>query len=91
MRVQWARKGLSDLVRLHEFLSPVNPQAAAKVVQALVRAANRLEAHPRIGTRLDQFEPRELRRLIVSQYELRYEIRDSTVFVLRLWHTREKR
>ena len=91
MRVQWTHKGLSDLVRLHEFLSPVNPRAAAKAIQTLTGAAARLAAHPRIGTRLDQFDPREVRRLIVGQYEVRYEIQDSMVFVLRLWHTREDR
>ena len=91
MKVQWTNKGLSDLVRLHEFLSPVNPRAAAKVVQTLTRAVGKLETHPRLGAGLDQFELREVRRLIVGHYEIRYEIQDSTVFVLRLWHTREGR
>ena len=37
------------------------------------------------------FEPREVRRLLVGRYEIRYEIQDSTVYILRLWHTREER
>ena len=41
---------------------------------------------------LGGFEPREMRRLIVGQYELRYDvIEDVTVVILRLWHTREDR
>lgn len=36
-------------------------------------------------------EAREVRRILVGEYELRYEIRDSIVYVLRLWHTREDR
>ena len=91
MIVQWTDKGLSDLVRLYDFLSPVNPKAAADVVKTLTSAAGRLETHPRIGERLEQFEPRDVRRLIVGHYELRYEIQESTAFVLRLWHTRESR
>jgi hypothetical protein len=29
--------------------------------------------------------------LVVGQYELRYEIAEDTIFILRLWHTREDR
>lgn len=35
--------------------------------------------------------PREVRRIIVGNYELRYEIADATIFILRLWHCRENR
>jgi plasmid stabilization system protein ParE len=91
MNIKWTSKANSDLVRLHEFLAPVNPQAAAKVVRALVAAAARLIEHPRIGEKLEHYGPREVRRLIVGDYELRYEINGSTVYILRLWHTRERR
>jgi plasmid stabilization system protein ParE len=91
MNLQWTTKGLSDLVRLHEFLSPINPRAAARTVQSLTRAAGQLLRHPRLGVRLEHYAPREVRRLLVGQYELRYEIRGETIYMLRLWHTREDR
>lgn len=87
----WTGKARSDLVRLHEFLAPVNPRAAAEVVQSLAAAPNRLREHPRLGERLEEFSPREVRRIRVGRYELRYEIQGSTLYVLRLWHTREDR
>ena len=58
---------------------------------ALATAPSGLLANPRIGERLDEFEPREVRRILVGHYEMRYEIQDSTIYVLRLWHTRENR
>ena len=91
MELKWTSKGLSDLVRLHEFLSPVSPKAAAQTVQSLSAAPARLLENPRIGERLQEFEPREVRRLLVGHYELRYELQGSTVYILRLWHTREDR
>jgi len=91
MKVQWTNKALSDLTRLHEFLAPVNPRAAANVVQALAAAARRLPEHPRMGEKLEEFEPREIRRILVGNYEMRYEIEQSTIYVVRLWHTRENR
>jgi len=89
--VKWTSKALSDLHRLFEFLAPVNRQAAARTVLSLTAAPMRIISQPRIGERLDEFEPREVRRLLVGRYELRYEIQDSIIYVLRLWHTREDR
>jgi plasmid stabilization system protein ParE len=91
MKIQWTAKASSDLVRLHGHLSPVAPDAAARVVQQLAHAPNRLLDYPRIGEKLAAYEPREIRRIIVGDYELRYEIAAGTIFILRLWHCRENR
>jgi len=79
------------VVRLYEFLANVNDPAAARVVKLLVAAPVALVTNPRIGERLDEFEPREVRRLLVGQYEMRYEIVESTIYIMRVWHTREER
>jgi plasmid stabilization system protein ParE len=76
---------------LHEFLHAVNPSAAARVVQRLSDGPDVLELQPRLGTRLTAFEPREVRYLLVGDYEMRYEVTDNDVWILRIWHTRELR
>ncbi len=91
MKLKWTSKALSDLARLYEFLAPVNKSAAARTVQALTAAPTSLLGNPRIGEQLFEFEQREVRRLLVGHYEMRYEIQESTIYVLRLWHTREDR
>lgn len=91
MELKWTSKALSDLTRLHEFLALVNGPDAARTVQRLTTAPTRLLANPRIGERLDEFEPRDVRRILIGHYEIRYEIVGSTIYVLRLWHTREDR
>jgi plasmid stabilization system protein ParE len=91
MELQWTSKALSDLVRLYDFLAPVNKQAAARIVQSLTAAPVRLKEYPRIGEKLEEFDPREVRRILVNHYEMRYEIRESKIYVLRICHTREER
>lgn len=91
MELPSTQAALADPMRLHEFLAPANQPAAARVVQALTQTPTRLRANPRIGDQLPEFAPREVRRLLVGQYELRCELRGSTVYVLRLWPTREHR
>lgn len=91
MKIQWTRQASLDLVRLHHHLHPVAPDAATRIVQQLSRAPDRLLDHSRIGEKLTTYEDREVRRIIVGDYELRYEILDATIFILRLWHGRENR
>lgn len=91
MELKWTSKALSDLVRLYEFLALANSAAAARTVQSLSAAPTSLLASPRIGEILEEFKPREVRRILVGSYEMRYEVQKSTLYVLRLWHTREDR
>ena len=91
MEIKWSAKALTDLDRLFDFLAPVNRRAAASTVQSLVAAPARLHHHPRLGERLEEFEPREVRRILIGRYEMRYELVGSIIYVLRIWHTREDR
>ena len=60
-------------------------------MQTLAKGAGALRDNPRIGFRLAELEPRDVRRVILGQYELRYELGEDIVYVLRLWRTREDR
>lgn len=91
MTIKWTSRAVSDLVRLHEHLGLVAPRAAVQVIQRLAHAPDRLLEFPRIGEKLDGYAPREVRRIWVGNYELRYEIADAVIYVLRLWHGREDR
>jgi plasmid stabilization system protein ParE len=91
MQVIWTDHALQDLERLHEFIANVNTVAAANVIQSLVVAPVNLLTHSRIGSALEKYEPREVRRLIIGSYEMHYEIQANSLFILRVWHTREHR
>lgn len=91
MELKWTSKALTALARLYDFLAPVNKPAAARTVQAFTAAPASLLVNQCIGEKLEEFEPREVRRILVGHYEMRYEIQESTIYVLRLWHTREDR
>lgn len=90
-QLQWTSKALFDLARLFEFLAQVNRSAAARTVQSLVQTPDTLLNNPRLGEQLEEFKPRDVRRLLVGHYEIRYEIQGMTLSILRIWHTREDR
>lgn len=91
MDLVWTDASLSDLDRIFRHLEPVSPQAAVRTTQLLVAAPRRLLEYPRIGSRLPEFGSREIHRIIVDDYEIRYEVAQDTIFVLRVWHAREDR
>ena len=91
MALRWTTSARADLVRLHEFLDPVNPRAAALAVRHIVAGAKRIPARPRLGQRLRQFARREVRRVLIGDYEIRYELAGQDVFLLRIFHSREDR
>lgn len=91
MRVHWTLRSRLDLVRLEEFLRPKSPRAAARAVQMLIAAPAHLLDHPRMGERLDNTGDVELRRLLVDDYEVQYEVLPDEIRIARVFHMREER
>ncbi len=91
MEVKWTSSANRDLIRLHDFLAPVNKSAAKKAVKQLVDEAKLLQSHPLLGVELDAYAPRNVQRLVIGDYEVRYEVTEAVLYVLRLWHTKEDR
>ena len=60
-------------------------------MQQLVSGAERLLTFPQLGVPLDKFNPRDVRRMIVGDYEMRHERTPTTSYILRLWQAREDR
>jgi len=90
MKIRWTGKAQSDLGRLYAFLAPFNQPAAARAMRQLYAAPAKLLKNPRIDERLLGFGRREVRRILVGKYELRYEILDSTIAIIHVRHTREQ-
>lgn len=91
MKLRWSREANNDLARLHEFMLPLNKSAADRLAVRLIRAPERLLGLPRMGSRLESFGHREIRRLLVDDYEIQYEVLGVEITVLRVFHTREQR
>lgn len=91
MALRWTRSAYADLQRIHEFLEPVDRAAAVRAVRAVVARVRRIPRQPRLGERVPGFGEREVRRVLVQKYEVRYEIVGGDLYVLRIFHSREDR
>lgn len=92
MKIEWTDEALEDLERIYQFNASINAQFAEKVVELLVKAPELLLDTPQVGKRLDQYRPRHVRRILPeNRFEMRYEVTATTIFIVRLWSTREDR
>ena len=90
MRLAWTVRAQDDLRRVHGFLVHKNKKAAA-AVEALAEAPNRLVLQPHIGERVETITARDVRRILVGDYEIRYYVLDEEIRALRIFHSRENR
>ncbi|MBI5721431.1 MAG: type II toxin-antitoxin system RelE/ParE family toxin [Burkholderiales bacterium] len=91
MRIVWTEDVQLDLTRLDAFLAAVDIRAALRVVDDIYAAAQRLCEYPELGPELGEFPGRNVRRLVIGDYELRYERAGDVIYILHAWHVKEDR
>lgn len=91
MIIKWTTSAEHDLHRVYEFLAITNLDIAIQTVKQIIKGIEEIQSFPELGMKLTGFEDRNVRHLIIRNYEIRYELTDKAVYVLRLWHFREKR
>lgn len=91
MRIIWSSAAWADVDRLHAFLAEHDLDAADAVFDELANSPSALLNFSRRGSRLSEFDPREVREFRVGHYLLRYELRRGEILILKFFHVREDR
>ena len=91
MAIRWSSEARDDVDGLADFIAAHDQALAGEIEQELEQAPKRLLDFPRRGSRLSQYDPREVREFRIGGYLLRYELAGTDIFVLRFFHAREDR
>ena len=89
MRLEFTERAVCDLIRLREFLAQHDPEAAQRVAEQLIAAAQKLSDTPNIGRWIERIP--SMREWVVGRYVIRYQVVDDALIVARIWHGREDR
>ncbi len=89
MRLKFTSQSLQDLQRLKNFIATKNPIAAKKYIDQLLKVIRQLVIQPKLGK--ETLAGSSIRQLIAGNYIVRYTLREKTIYILKIWHTKEDR
>lgn len=94
-QVSWLPDAVKDVARLREFIKQDNPIAARKAGQRILSAVKILIKNPEAGMPCADEDCELFRDLYApfgqGGYTIRYRIKQLTVVIVRVWHSREER
>lgn len=83
-KVVWAPNTVREISRIHDYIAPFNPRAAAHLAEKLFEAGASLALQPDRGRPVPSKPWREL--VIVYPYIIRYQVVGDVVRILRVRH-----
>lgn len=83
--VFWTSKSFEDISNIHHYLSnKISLETANKIIDEIYQAPNSI-------TFIEQFQideyRKDCRRIIIRNYKILYHIKDSEIFVIRVFNT----
>lgn len=91
MIIRWSLEARDDVDRVADFAASFDIARASELEYELSQAPKKLLQFPRLGSRLSEFDAREVRELRFGRYLIRYEVASEEVRILRIFHGREDR
>lgn len=89
MEINWTLKGQDDLERIYRFAHQYSQRHADEVLDRIMSGTADLAVFPRMGSLQNRYEPKEVRKLVLDDYEVHYEIRYNAIYIVDLWHSKE--
>ena len=85
LSVIWTSKSFEDISNIHNYLSnKISIETANKIIDEIYQAPNSI-------TFVEQFQideyRKDCRRIIVRNYKILYHIKDSEIFIIRVFNT----
>jgi addiction module RelE/StbE family toxin len=91
-RVLWSDSSLDRAAELFDFIAENNPAAARRVIKDLFDRAEALAEHPLLGRRLSESVDPSLRKLVIGNYIVVYQVNEvrQMVWVVAVRHYRQR-
>jgi toxin ParE1/3/4 len=91
-QILWSDSAQERLFETLDFIAEENPEAAKRVSEDILRRLEALAEHPRLGRRLREGIDPDLRRFLVGNYIVVYQVREAseTIFIVGFRHSRQR-
>ena len=85
-KVIWSEEAIVDLGAVVRYIAADNRSAAEALAQTVFERTRMLGDFPYAGRRAPEEHDANVRELIVEPYRIIYEVSDSSIDILRIWH-----
>ena len=80
--VIWAEPALNDLDAIADYIALDNPEAARRLVQKIFEHVEKLERHPRLGSKPEELKGWRYRQIVEPPCRVFYRYDGHKVFIL---------
>lgn len=86
MRLQWTEPAVDALQGIHDYIAKDQPFYAARFVDRLTVAAEKLREFPELGRIVPEAARTEIRELIFQGYRIIYRVKPGHIQILTVVH-----
>lgn len=87
-RVEWSPRALEDVEALAAYIAADSPAYAASVVKKILETTRNLSQFPFAGREVPELGEANLREQFAYSYRIIYRVRDETVTIVAVIHTK---
>jgi addiction module RelE/StbE family toxin len=87
VKIVWTEFALEDLSLIHEYISKDSKVYADRVIDKIINRVDQLQAFPKSGRVVPEFNEETLRELIQGNYRIIYKISSAQVSIIRIHHS----
>lgn len=86
-KIVWTDQSLEWMRAIDNYLAERNPDAAVSTVEGIIKRVEAIGPFPRVGGRILEKDPREVRVVLYGNYQIIYEMRsEEEIHVLVIVH-----
>jgi len=89
MRVYWTDRAKARLRLIHNYIAEDSPKTALQVVDRITSRSQQLNALPRSGRQIPEYQQQDVRELLIKPYRIIYRIKPDQIDVLTVMHYRQ--
>lgn len=89
-RLIWSPEARQDLANIYHYIKYDNRKAAKAVTDRLRKIVIGIPEQPWMGRKIPDHERDDLREVIHEHYRIVYELTDSDIYVLQIFHAAQE-
>jgi len=86
MKIEWTQPALVDLESIRDYISRDSEYYAARFIERIIEAVERLEKLPKMGRSVPEAEEANIRELLLHTYRVIYRVEADRILVLTIIH-----